>query len=105
MTKFVFPADIREQSCWGFNRCIFNISVPWSSERAAIVSSTDIEVWPLWCHKGLFRIPIDTEESARCVAISDDEKLIVSGHFDGTIRRWHTDTGEPVGELMSNHID
>ena len=105
MTKCVFPADSREQSRWGFNGCIFDIAVSWSSERVAIASSTGIEVWPLWGHKGLFRIPIDTEESARCVAISGDAKLIVSGHFDGTVRRWDAHTGEPVGDPISNRME
>ena len=105
LTKCVFLADSREQSRWGFNGYIRDIAVSWSSERVIIASTTGIEVWPLKSHKELFRIPIDTEECALCVAISEDAKLIVSGHQDGTARRWDANTGEPVGKPMYNHTE
>ena len=60
-----------------------------------------IEVWPLWGHQGLFRIPIDTAERGLCVAVSEDANLVVSGHLDGTVRRWDVHTGEGVGNLYA----
>ena len=76
----------------GFSGAISDIAVLWSSERVVIASTTAIEVWPLRRHKELFRIPIDTEESVFCVAISEDATLIVSGHNDGGVRRWDAHT-------------
>ena len=73
------------------------------STSFTIASSTGIEVWPLRSCKGLWRIPIDIEERSRCVAISKDAKLIVSGHEDGTVRQWDGHAGEPIGQSMSNH--
>ena len=98
-TKCVFRADSREQSRWGFNETIFDIAVSWSTETAVIVSWTGIEVWLLWGHKGLFRIPMAIGEFAFCAAISEDAKLIVSGHEFGGVRRWDAHTSEAVGSL------
>ena len=72
-------------------------------ERVFIAFKTGIEVWPLWGYKRLFKIPIDGEECAWCVVdISEDGRLIVAGHEDGTVRRWDAHTGEPVGKAMYN---
>ena len=73
-------------------------------ERAVIACSTGIEVWPLWRHDWLLRIPIDTEELANCVAISEDAKLILSRYHDASVRRWDAHTGEAIRESMDNHM-
>ena len=39
------------------------------------------------------------------MAISEDANLIVSGHFDGSIRRWDPHSGEPVGEPIYNRTN
>ena len=39
------------------------------------------------------------------MAISEDAKLIVSGHFDGSFRRWDAHTGETVGEPIYNRTN
>ena len=103
MTKCVFRANNREQSRWGIHGRINHIAVLWSSERFVIECSTGIEVWPLWRHTELFRIPIDADECAYCVAISEGARVIDSGHGDGSVRLWDAYTGEQVGEAMYNH--
>ena len=35
------------------------------------------------------------------MAVSEDFNLVVSGHLDGTIRRWDVHTGEGVGSLYA----
>ena len=105
LTKCVFPAESREELRWGFGGAIFNVAVSWSSERVVIASSTGTEVWLLRSHKWLFRILVGTEEYELCVAISEDAKLIVSGHRDGFVRRWNAPTDEPVGGPMYNHTE
>ena len=37
------------------------------------------------------------------VELSEDAKVIVSGHGDGTAHRWNGNTGENIGEHMSGH--
>ena len=103
MTKCVFSADSREQSRWAFGVAISNIAVSWFSERVVIANTTRIEAWALKSQKRLRRIPIDAVKWAKCVAISEDGKLIVSGHRDGSVRLWHAHTGEVVEEPMHNH--
>ena len=39
------------------------------------------------------------------MAINSDRELIVSGHRDGTVRRWRVRTGEPVSEPLWGHYD
>ena len=38
------------------------------------------------------------------VALSEDAKIIVSGHYDCTLRRWNVSTGESIGEPISGHM-
>ena len=58
-----------------------------SSVRFFILFLTGIEVWPLWDHERLFKMPIGTAERGLCVAVSEAANLVVSGHLDGTVRR------------------
>ena len=37
------------------------------------------------------------------VELSEDVKIIVSGHADATFRRWNVNTGESIGKPMSAH--
>ena len=39
------------------------------------------------------------------VALSEDLKIIVSGHQDSTIRRWNLETGDPIEEPISDHLE
>ena len=99
MTKCVGPEDSREQSRWNIQWRIKNLSVSWSSDRVIIVSDSGIHVWSLTLQEELFLIPT----WAYCASISEDGKLIVSGHEDGTVRRWNAISGEAVGMPMSGH--
>ena len=35
--------------------------------------------------------------------LSEDAKIIVSGHDDGTVCRWNGNTGESIGNPMTGH--
>ena len=37
--------------------------------------------------------------------MSEDAKVIASGHDDGTVRRWNGNTGESMGKPMSGHTE
>ena len=39
------------------------------------------------------------------MAISSDGELLVSDHFDGTVRRWSASTGESLGQPLGCHND
>ena len=39
----------------------------------------------------------------RSVALSEDTKIIVPGHQDGTVRRWNGHNGESIQEPISGH--
>ena len=99
MKKCVGPEDSREQSQWNIGARISDLAVAWSSNRVVIASDSGIHVWSLTRQEELFKIA----EVARCVAISEDGKLIASGHRDGTVRRWNGVTGDAVGEPTSGH--
>ena len=103
MTKCVSRAGNREQLRWDFRGVINDIAVSWSRERVVILSLNFIEVWQPWCHKELFRVPIEADGRASFVTILEDAKLIVSGYEYGSVRSWDGYTGEPVGEPMYNH--
>ena len=101
MTKCIVPEDSREQSRWNIERNIFDLAVSWLSDRAVIASDSGIHLWSISLQEELFEIPTDTEECALSVSLSEDAKTIVSGHRNGTVRRWNAHTGESVGLPIS----
>jgi WD40 repeat protein len=46
---------------------------------------------------------LPTPYDGRSVAFSPDGGLIVTGHYDGTVQAWSTDTWKPVGRLLEGH--
>ena len=99
MTKCVGPEDSRELSRWNIRFHVNDLWVSLSSDRAAIASNSGIHVWSFARQEELFKI----QKSAYCVAMSEDGKLIVTGHGDEMVRRWNALSGEPVGGPMSGH--
>ncbi|QIS21379.1 TIR domain-containing protein [Nocardia terpenica] len=47
----------------------------------------------------------DMNKGVNTVAFSPDGKRIVSGGFDGTLRLWDTDSGQPIGVPLTGHTD
>jgi WD40 repeat protein/DNA-binding SARP family transcriptional activator len=47
------------------------------------------------------RLP--TPDRGRSVAFSPDGTLLATGHFDGTILLWSTETWKPVGRVLEGH--
>ena len=103
LAKCVGPEDNRERSQWNIGNCVRDLAVSWSRDRVVIAADKGIHVWSLSRQEELFRIPIDQKAIVRSVALSRDTKVIVSGHGDGTVRRWKAHTGESIGKAMSGH--
>ncbi len=46
---------------------------------------------------------MSAKQNVRCSAIRANGSLIVSGHEDGTFRRWDTKSAKPVGVQVKAH--
>ena len=103
LAKCVGPEDNRESSLWNIGAAVWDLGVSWAKDRVAVASYEGIDVWSLSRQEELFKISIDRKSLVRSVALSEDAKIIVSGHQDGTVRRWNVHTGESIGEPMSGH--
>jgi hypothetical protein len=68
--------------------------------RRVLVEARPTEIWA-W----LRTIPSTIQESSpiTSLAVSDDGRLAVTGHRDGTVRRWNPSTGTQVGEPFTGH--
>ena len=103
LTKCVGPEDNRESSRWNIGSELLGLAVSWSKGRVVVASSEGIHVWSLSRQEELSTISLDACPYVKCVALSEDAKIIVSGHYDGTVRRWNVQNGESIGKSMSRH--
>ena len=99
LAKYVRPVDNRKSSRRNIRIVVINLAVSRSRDRVVIVSYQAIHVWSLSHQEELFRISIGQEAFVNCAALSEDTKIIVSGHRDSTFCRWNMSTGDPFKGL------
>ena len=103
LTKCIGPEDNRENSRWNIGSIVWSLAVSWARDRVVIASYKNIYIWSLSLQEELFEISIDGKAFVNSVALSVEAKILVSGHEDGTVRRWNAQSGELIGEPMSGH--
>ena len=103
LAKCVGPEDNRESSRWNIGDVVTDLAVSWSTDRVSIGSLKGIHVWSLSRQEELVRISIDRDAIVRCVELSEDANIIVSGHDDATVRCWNVNTGACIRKPMSRH--
>lgn len=99
--KCVGPEDAREEFRFNVGKFIVGLCVSWSNEIVYVAAFRGIDAWLLIEQEPLLKITVP--EEVYCIALSEAEKIIVSGHFDGTLRQWDTDLGASIGESMKGH--
>ena len=101
IAKFVGPENNRESLNWNIGREVIDLAASWSRDRVVVASYEGIHVWSLSRQEELFRISIVDKAFENSVALSQDAKTIMTGHWDGTLRRWNGYTDESIGEPIT----
>ncbi len=107
--KFLGLQDNREVSHMAchMKTHIWDMNFSSSADKVVVGGGDRISVWSVSAQKELRSFSLLTvfpEKSLlRCVAISANGKLIVSGHANGTFMVWDGESGEPVGPRVEAH--
>lgn len=91
------PRDKREEELYDFQGPVWDIKDQWERNVRTVAGANRVFRVEMKNRRELKRM----EGHGRwvtCVAVRRDRRMILSGSWDGTVRRWNADTGESVLE-------
>lgn len=97
--------EFRNTLTWEISGTLKTGAVLWMAYSPAgnrMITAPDrysINVWNLEKMTALYSIPTSFSGAVNCVAFSADGTLFATGHYDGVINIWKTETGEKVKSL------